>query len=154
MLPRLRRIAVALTRPSHSLLPPFPPTPRHVAFSLGRVGAAAGVAAVGAAVVGAMSVGAAGAAAAAVNRLRRRAVAVVVGAAAVGVAVAGVVGNLWIKKAGCRYISLARGRVGGDWNARDLPLVIPGGPRVGKIAIVSFLRILAAKGAMVSSIVK
>jgi hypothetical protein len=90
-------------RPSHSVLRLFPLTQRRKV---------AGAAAVGVAVVGA-------AAAAAVKSgfrgLRRRAVAAAVGAApagavaatgvavvVVGMAVVGVVGNLWIKKAGCR----------------------------------------------------
>ena len=56
---------------------------------------------------------------------------------------------------GNEYISLARDRVGGDWNARDLPLVIYRRPKGGKTTIVdSILRVLAAKGVMVSSIFK
>jgi hypothetical protein len=114
-----------LRRPSHSLLPPFPPTPRHMASSLvlRSLVQVAGVAALGVAVapgavagavvVGATPVGAVAAAAAVLLRLLRlprRAVAVAVGAAAVGVEVVGVevvgmevvgvevVGNLWIEK--------------------------------------------------------
>jgi hypothetical protein len=111
-------------RPSHSVLRLFPLTRRRKVAGAAPVGVGAAVA--GVAVVGAAAVGAAAAAAvkSGFRRLHRRAVAAAVGAAAVGAApagaaavgtaaagvaaaatgvavvvgMAGVVGNLWIKK--------------------------------------------------------